>query len=560
MHPNLALKPTSDNDTSKKFEDYYPRSKTGLGGLSLSAAGSSQVWRKDLSQTFAPLYVNPETMSTEVKAVVRVPDDAFPSIRNAPGSMISFNYFVEILVDVHAKLAQGTSFPTLNFTRGIPSIPNGPLTSDADDGRHQSVTAWGLNCVDTSQILRERSAVHCIHDLVIGTKDSAKARGKRRQEGVPLENATVHANGDHHGPWHHGSRAGQGFHDGYDDSHGDNDYYPYGYDYPYDPYHNCYYPYGYWDGSWEDSSFVAPPALDHHTARNFDNAPMNGNGVGMPTFVPPPHMPDEAELTEKERMRQAEQQLLPSRPPDSHREGLGEEALRRQKIPTAPFLPDENNFGSIASYQAAVARQYAVPTPQSHAGPSSPFSAEADLRLPAYEPRSGEGSFARAVNTGTNAESKESIAAGEDKQELERRRLQAIASSPETGDFAGASHSTRPTAPSLDSPNLEHGFAPSAPVLNEAKSSAASLRNQTYDASYAGVEPTSSSTTDINDGDMPEARVATNTGAVGEVLADVLPASKADSVQDAEQVDHEFTEVKESGDEGDQEKGNGQGL
>ncbi|KAI9652094.1 MAG: ph-response sensor protein [Alyxoria varia] len=561
MHPNLPLKSSSDNDTSKKYEDYYPRSKTGLGGLSLSAAGSSQVWRKDLSQTFAPLYVDPHTLSTEVKAVVRVPDDAFPSISNAPGGMISFNYFVEVLVDVHGKLAQGTTFPSLNLTGGLPSIPSGPLTSDANYGRDQYVTAWGLNCVDTSQILRERSALSCVNDLVIGTKDTAKARGKRRQESAPLENGTVHTNGDHHGPWHDGGRADQGSHDGYDDSHEDYDYSSYGCDFHSNQRHYWNYPNGYGDGSWNDPNFVAAPGHDHQSARNFNDTPTNWNATGPHALLSPPQMPDEANMTEKERLRQAEQQLLPSRPPDSYGEGpREEEALRHGHIPTAPVLPNESDFDSTASYQAAVARQHAVPASQRHGVSPSPFSAEADPRLPAYEPRGGEVSTPGAVNTDRVAEPVEATASSDDKQELERRRLQAMASSPETDAPVEEYHSSRPTAPSLDSPQVVHGYALGAPALDEPGSSAVSVCNQPNDASCGDNLSRSFPTTKAVDGDIAGAGDTAEAEAANEVVADDLTNIKADSIQDPQQANDEFTEVKESSDEEEQEKGKSKGL
>ena len=88
-----------------KHEEYYPKSKTGLGGLSLSSAGSSSLFRKDLAQTFAPLLVDPTTLTAVVTASVRVPEDVFPTITGVPGQMISFKYHVEVVVDLGGKLA-----------------------------------------------------------------------------------------------------------------------------------------------------------------------------------------------------------------------------------------------------------------------------------------------------------------------------------------------------------------------------------------------------------------------------------------------------------------------
>ena len=87
LHPAIPLGPT-EKGTSSKYEDYYPRSATGLGGLSLSGAGSSHLFRKDLAQVMVPLYVDPATLTADVTARVRVPDEAFPTIATVPLSLI----------------------------------------------------------------------------------------------------------------------------------------------------------------------------------------------------------------------------------------------------------------------------------------------------------------------------------------------------------------------------------------------------------------------------------------------------------------------------------------
>ena len=89
MRPSIPLGPI-EKGKEGKYEDYYPRSYTGLGGLSLSGAGSNHVFRKDLYQSMSPLFIDPQTFTAEIHAKVRVPDEAFPTIATVPGSMISF--------------------------------------------------------------------------------------------------------------------------------------------------------------------------------------------------------------------------------------------------------------------------------------------------------------------------------------------------------------------------------------------------------------------------------------------------------------------------------------
>ncbi|EGC42656.1 conserved hypothetical protein [Histoplasma capsulatum var. duboisii H88] len=98
-HPAI---PVGYTEKGKKpvFEDYYPKSRTGLGGLSFGATRSSSVFRKDLTQIFAPLIVDPVTLMATVKTSIRIPEDTFPTITHVPGGMISFRYYLEVVMDL----------------------------------------------------------------------------------------------------------------------------------------------------------------------------------------------------------------------------------------------------------------------------------------------------------------------------------------------------------------------------------------------------------------------------------------------------------------------------
>ena len=351
MHPNL---PVISVDKTQTREDYYPRSRTGLGGLSLSAAGSSQVWRKDLFQTFAPLYVDPVTLSTDVKVLIRVPDEAMPTIRNVPGDMISFKYHVEVIIDIHGKLAGIDSSRPLNHA-GPQSTPNAQTAESGDP----MLTAWGTNCADTTALRRDKNAIKYTFDLIIGTKDSLKSRGKRRASQSQLPSfslaPSVVSTPERHRirtpqrtraeetatppiePYTYNEEEGYYAEDGY--------WYPY----PegYDP--NEEHPDGYWYG-WEqgyayaqgyDGYWSAPPGHP----QEYDRPPDATNGYPPPAdqyyqyypAVPPPMVQEEAGLSEKERLRRAEAALLPSAPPvtgESYEPSAAD-------IPSAPLIPEE---------------------------------------------------------------------------------------------------------------------------------------------------------------------------------------------------------------------------
>lgn len=332
MHPNIPLGPAGAINTSSRYEDYYPRSRTGLGGLSLSSAGSSHKWRKDMSQTLAPLYIDPRTMTAELKLMIRVPDDAFPSIRNSPGEMISFRYRVEVIIDIHGKLAQQErAFPNFNMTSQ--QLGHGAGIGRPDDANEHMVTAWGLNCVNTIELRRAANAITIETDLIVGTRDTKKAAGKRREESVPRETGAEFETNC----WPGQEWSGDGF---YDEGYENGDYYDYdGYDYGYGYHHH--------DPSWR--SYPAQAGAQEQ----------------LPP-VPLPSMPEEEDLPEKERLRRAEAALLPSAPPGTDDS--------REVMPSAPFIPEESY--ELNRYRVGEDRQPNGLDPAEAAGPSDPDRGE----------------------------------------------------------------------------------------------------------------------------------------------------------------------------------------
>ena len=153
-HPIMPLGPL------QKDEDYLPKSRTGLGGLSLSSAGSSNVFRKDLGQTFTPLIVDPRSLTAIIRTSVRIPDDIIPTISCVPGAIISFKYYVEVVIDLRGKLAN----PTISNLHVMDSVIS---------------SASGQDFLDTDQIRREKSVVCCLFEVIVGTRDSKRHHIKR---------------------------------------------------------------------------------------------------------------------------------------------------------------------------------------------------------------------------------------------------------------------------------------------------------------------------------------------------------------------------------------------
>jgi arrestin-related trafficking adapter 9 len=395
-----------------KHEEYYPKSKTGLGGLSLSSAGSSSMFRKDLTQTFAPILVDPITLSAVVHASVRVPEDVFPTISGVPGQMISFKYYVEVVVDLGGKLAsQQRHLPRL----GTVSLAStyGNSSAIRGDSNPNIVAAYGGSIVETDHIRREKGVVAPVFEVVIGTVDSARVRG-RAQSSAKKEM----------GDWNEESSAqptaAQKM--SYEEA------FP-SYEAGQDPARQPY-QYPYYDQSHEDQNheYYSDEAYDYQVLYPEQGPPPAHNHV----TVPPPDIQAEEGLSEKERVRRAEERLLPSQPPIAVPGASSSNALVLPSIPPAEL----DLYGAEDATPPALSNGF-------HPY-SSAISADATLApsAPALEDL-----------TPTNTQTLD------DKQELERRRLLAEASAPsgppaDEEDNAGEGSSS------------QH-FEPSAPILTD---------------------------------------------------------------------------------------------
>ncbi|KAI5288227.1 ph-response sensor protein, partial [Ascosphaera acerosa] len=166
--------------SSSVSSDANPRSRTGLGVLSFGNARTKSIFRKDLSQTFAPLLVDPTTMKAAVNTSIRIPEDVFPTIKDVPGGMISFRYYVEVVMDLRGRLDR--YLPTPQTTAAGPasySYSPAAQSFDIDQGRNLATsTTYGGNILDTDQVRREKSVVSCSFEVVVGTRDTSRTYDK----------------------------------------------------------------------------------------------------------------------------------------------------------------------------------------------------------------------------------------------------------------------------------------------------------------------------------------------------------------------------------------------
>ena len=390
-HPAIPLGSPQEGK-KPEYEDYYPKSRTGLGGLSLSSAGSSRSFRQDLCQTFAPLIVDPRSLTATVKSSVQVPEDAFPTIYNVPGQMISFKYYVEVVVDLRGKLAsQERVRSQLGMVSGASGYGKGDPKVSGIDGSSGLVfpLASGYGCLDTSQIRRERRVISCPFEVIVGTRDSERRRCKHYEEmqspGTTRSRPPLDAN-----------RASTpsvelGTSQNFSDVHQSRQE--------------------------SDGSF--------HAQSNMYESPQYTD-VSQTTIIPPPEQEDE--LDEKSQLRQAEQRLLPSAPPDQ-----GGPSIAGYVQPSAPEAVDYEDF----------IHRYRLHQPAT-GGPSA-------SSVETIAPSAGH--HHHADNYSGEELPPGAIASNDDKEELEMRRLEIAASSPgedQEGSGLPATAQLEPTAPTFE--------------------------------------------------------------------------------------------------------------
>jgi hypothetical protein len=395
-----------------KHEEYYPKSKTGLSGLSLTSAGSSSVFRKDLAQTFAPILIDPTTLTAVINASVRVPEDVFPTISGVPGEMISFKYHVEVVVDLGGKLAgQSRHVPRVGQVT-LPSSWHG--STNGREANPNMLAAWGGSIVDTDHIRREKSVAACLFQVTVGTIDSTRKRARgnsfitRQMHNLPDE-IGMSPVAPTHEPIYEESVAPHNE----QDAHGEQPY-------PY-PYYDEQYPEFYSNGGY------------HHHEPYYEQYPLPEH---TEIAVPAPEIQAEQGLSEKERVRRAEERLLPSQPPPDI---AGPSSPWTVVAPTAPsILPDEPEEDLYSPEDATPQGAPTIMCMLSHK--HTPEAANAPS-APALE----------EINSNAAGRSTE------DKQELERRRLLAEASEPsefpgdedDNGGEGSSGLQHQPTAPAL---------------------------------------------------------------------------------------------------------------
>ncbi|KAJ5579725.1 uncharacterized protein N7459_005710 [Penicillium hispanicum] len=408
LHPAIPIGSPSEGK-KPTYEDCYPRSRTGLGGLTLGTSRTSCTFRKDLSQTFAPLIVDPTTMTAIIKTSIRVPEDAFPTITRVPGAMINFRYYVEFVVDLRGKITSPDRFiPRFNMVSGGSTFsPSGQILNPADANGSGITANWAGNILDTDQIRREKGVISMAFEVVVGTRDSQRGQAKiERTLSTTAESTASHTANPVQSAYVNPV-------DGEEWSEAS-------------PMPNAHAEHGAQDdyGFYDEAHWVEHPEYAEYPEEYPQALHPPGPMMAHPEVDEP--------VDEKTRVRRHEEALLPSRPPDDDEAGPSNVEMA---VPTAPVLPDDHH---LQAYQH-------LPPPNADGMPHTVRSAE---------------SLQTVVVNGDPVGHGEPAASAEDKQELERQRLMQQASAPSAPPEEPHTESGEgPSAPVFEDDQLVGGTA-----------------------------------------------------------------------------------------------------
>lgn len=156
----------------KARDDAGFRSAIGLNG-----SVSRRVFRQDLAQSITPVLIDPLTLTGTIRTSVKIPDNAFPTIKSVPSSIVSFRYFVEIIVDLRGKIGQDTLLQKFNMTSAAQHAYGGPQLNVVE-GTHENTfsASAGFHYLITDQLRRQKGVFSTSTEIIVGTTDSARTK------------------------------------------------------------------------------------------------------------------------------------------------------------------------------------------------------------------------------------------------------------------------------------------------------------------------------------------------------------------------------------------------
>lgn len=148
---------------------------------------ASSGFRKELDQVMLPMMIDHHTLRCDLNATLRVPEDAFPTIKSVPLGVVSFKYYVEVVVDFGGKIAN----KDVLFVPVDTSLRRALPTVDPEDPTPRPpVSALVQGIIRTEDIRRQKHVKSTKFEITVGTTDSS-IKGKSKAKSITISQETI---------------------------------------------------------------------------------------------------------------------------------------------------------------------------------------------------------------------------------------------------------------------------------------------------------------------------------------------------------------------------------
>lgn len=118
-------------------------------------------YRKDLSQSIVPLVLDLKTFKGDISTTLKIPPDCFPTIMSPT---LSFQYFVEVLINLSANTKPATTNYNMNSTNSLP-LKKMDLTEE-----DISFTDAVKPMVNVDNLKKMKNVITVTNEVIIGTE------------------------------------------------------------------------------------------------------------------------------------------------------------------------------------------------------------------------------------------------------------------------------------------------------------------------------------------------------------------------------------------------------
>ncbi|CCH45699.1 pH-response regulator protein [Wickerhamomyces ciferrii] len=153
-----------------------------------------QSFRKDLSQTIAPLYIDPASLTADISTSLKVPLESFPTIVGS--GLVTFQYYVEVLVNISSKNLITNNGTSSTCSKSSKTKFSHSLVFNTEDPQEMEMSRSETGVLNVDRLKRIKNFLGLNTEIIIGTERSHKngSLGKKTVVGNALHHNNGHIN------------------------------------------------------------------------------------------------------------------------------------------------------------------------------------------------------------------------------------------------------------------------------------------------------------------------------------------------------------------------------